>query len=110
MPPTRRITGRVHSRRFTTPTVANEGVAATGLTGAALVGLARLSTSHIVTGYAVAGGLALAVCGYLPAVLLVSAPLASAVVRLRRALDGLSVGVCLLFTFWLLLIAPHRSI
>jgi diguanylate cyclase (GGDEF)-like protein/PAS domain S-box-containing protein len=86
------------------------GVFATGLTGVALAVSVRGHAHHVVSGYLLAGGLALSLSGYLPAVLLVSAPNASAVVRLRRALDGLSVGVCLLFTLWLLLITPHGSV
>ena len=54
--------------------------------------------------------LGLAVCAYVPGMLMLPGAAASTVARLRRGLDGLSVGVCLLFVAWVLAISPHGAV
>jgi diguanylate cyclase (GGDEF)-like protein/PAS domain S-box-containing protein len=54
-------------------------------------------------------GLLVAGAGFVPGMVLIPGLSHSPVTRLRRCLDGLSVGICLLFTVWLLVIAPNGS-
>ncbi len=57
-----------------------------------------------------AAGLAVAAAFFIPALLLMPGAAADPVARLRRALDAVSVGICLLFTSWVLVIAPEGRI
>ncbi len=56
-----------------------------------------------------AGGLATG-SALVPALLCLPGAASGMRVRLRRALDGAIVGLCLLFCGWVLVIAPHRSV
>ena len=55
-------------------------------------------------------GMGLACCAYVPGLLMLPGSAPSTVARLRRGLDGLGVGVCLLFVAWVLVIAPRGAI
>ena len=55
-------------------------------------------------------GLTLATLAFLPALLLMPGAATSLVARVRRALDGASVGICLMFSAWVLVIAPKGHI
>lgn len=57
-----------------------------------------------------AGGLGLATTAFLPALLLMPGAATTMVARLRRAVDGVTMGVCLLFTAWVLVIAPNGDV
>jgi len=70
-----------------------------------MLGAKPLRIAHIV-----ALGVGLAAAAYLPALLMLPGAAASTVARLRRALDGVSVGICLLFISWVLVIAPQGRI
>jgi diguanylate cyclase (GGDEF)-like protein/PAS domain S-box-containing protein len=56
------------------------------------------------------GGLIAAAIVYLPGMLLLPGTAHSTVARLRRGFDGLSVGICLLFSVWVLLITPRGTL
>lgn len=87
------------------------GVGFTGVTAALVAGIASQGPQDVMAaGYVAAGGLCLVVLAFVGALLVLPGASASPVARLRRALDGLSVGVCVLFIVWLLLIAPHGQI
>jgi diguanylate cyclase (GGDEF)-like protein/PAS domain S-box-containing protein len=58
----------------------------------------------------VAVGLILASLAFVPGLLLMPGAATSLVTRVRRGLDGVSVGVCLLFTCWVLVIAPKGNL
>jgi diguanylate cyclase (GGDEF)-like protein/PAS domain S-box-containing protein len=58
----------------------------------------------------IAAGLTLSSAAFLPGLLLMPGAATTMATRIRRALDGVSVGVCLLFTSWVLMIAPLGSI
>jgi diguanylate cyclase (GGDEF)-like protein/PAS domain S-box-containing protein len=51
-------------------------------------------------------GLAVITAAYVPALLLMPGAATSLVARLRRFLDGISLGACLLFITWMLVVAP----
>jgi diguanylate cyclase (GGDEF)-like protein/PAS domain S-box-containing protein len=55
-------------------------------------------------------GLTLASVAFLPALLLMPGAATTAIARLRRAVDGVTMGVCLLFTGWVLAIAPNGDV
>jgi diguanylate cyclase (GGDEF)-like protein/PAS domain S-box-containing protein len=55
-------------------------------------------------------GLGFAACAYVPGMLMLPGSAPSPVARLRRGLDGLSVGVCLLFVAWVLVISPNGAV
>lgn len=85
---------------FTVAGVACAVVAGLDLT----TGLAR----HLA--WVVAAGIAGAAAPFVPALLLLPGAATDPVARLRRALDALSIGICLLFTAWVLVIAPEGTI
>ena len=58
----------------------------------------------------IVAGVTLATMAFLPGLLQMPGAAPSLVTRVRRALEGISVGVCLLFTCWVLLIAPEGNI
>ena len=86
------------------------GLLVVALTGALIIVMFARKAAAGVMVNAVAGGLALATAAFLPALLLMPGAAANLVARARRALDGLSVGICLLFTSWVLVIAPKGRI
>jgi len=86
------------------------GLIAVALTGALMVVMFAGNAGTVVMVSAVAGGLGLAAAAFLPALLLMPGAAANLVARARRALDGVSVGICLLFTSWVLVIAPKGRI
>lgn len=91
------------------------GLVGVGLLGTGLVGftLALRAALGGLSGFTVGvalGGLCLVTGVLLTAMLLMSGATTSLLEGLRRALDGLSVGVCLLFTGWVLVISPHGNI
>jgi diguanylate cyclase (GGDEF)-like protein/PAS domain S-box-containing protein len=87
------------------------GVGLTGATAAAVAAIAARGPRYVMpAGYVAAAGLCLVVLAFLSALLILPGASTSSVVRLRRALDGLSVGVCVLFIVWLVLISPHGQI
>jgi diguanylate cyclase (GGDEF)-like protein/PAS domain S-box-containing protein len=47
---------------------------------------------------------------YLPAMLMLPGAAHTTLGRLRRGLDGVTVGTCLLFAAWVLVIAPHGTV
>ncbi len=47
---------------------------------------------------------------FLPALLLMPGAATTVAARVRRALDGASVGICLMFSAWVLVIAPKGRI
>jgi hypothetical protein len=57
-----------------------------------------------------ASGVTVAMPIFVAALLVMPGASSSPIARLRRALDGLAVGICLLFTFWMLMIAPRGDI
>jgi EAL domain-containing protein (putative c-di-GMP-specific phosphodiesterase class I)/GGDEF domain-containing protein len=67
-----------------------------------LFGLGRMSIAVLVA----AGGL-LAGATFLPALLLMPGSSTSLAVRVRRALDGVIVGLCLMFCAWTVVIDPY---
>jgi PAS domain S-box-containing protein/diguanylate cyclase (GGDEF)-like protein len=74
--------------------------AAADLTGAAPNVVARLSVA----------GLSVAMLAMLPALLLMPGANAGPMAGARRALEGVSVGICLLFTTWVLMISPFGRV
>jgi diguanylate cyclase (GGDEF)-like protein/PAS domain S-box-containing protein len=96
------------------------GMIALALTGAALAVVYTAAVQHphevgeeVAANTAaaiVAGGLALATAAFLPALLLMPGAARSSTARARHALDGLSVGICLLFASWLLVISPNGTV
>jgi diguanylate cyclase (GGDEF)-like protein/PAS domain S-box-containing protein len=92
------------------------GVLAIALTGAA-VAVAVSSTGpdapsepQRVAAQVAAVGLALATAAFMPALLLMPGAATTMIARLRRAVDGVTMGVCLLFTAWVLVIAPNGDV
>ena len=90
-------------------------LARVGLGAIALTGLmipvafaAGMSACDVSDGVAI--GLTLATLAFVPALLMMPGAATSMVTRVRRALDGVSVGICLLFTAWVLVIAPKGRI
>jgi diguanylate cyclase (GGDEF)-like protein/PAS domain S-box-containing protein len=94
-------------------------------TSAGLLGVGLLATGsagwgiavHTVRGGAIHGGayygvvaLVFGAGAYLPAMLMLPGAAHTTIGRLRRGLDGLTVGTCLLFAAWVLVIAPHGTI
>ncbi|OLB79525.1 MAG: hypothetical protein AUI14_10095 [Actinobacteria bacterium 13_2_20CM_2_71_6] len=55
------------------------------------------------------GGLLAATLSYVLGLLLLPGAAPNPMARLRRVLDGLGVGVCFLFTIWILIVAPRHS-
>lgn len=55
-------------------------------------------------------GLGLAAVFYVPGMLMLPGSAPSTMARLRRGLDGLSVGVCLMFVGWVLTISPNGEV
>jgi diguanylate cyclase (GGDEF)-like protein len=86
------------------------GLAATALTCAFVVVLRlRLDPENDLSVVAAAGIAATAV-PFAAALFALPGAAADPVARLRRALDAVSVGICLLFTSWVLIIAPEGRI
>ncbi|MGE5826980.1 MAG: putative bifunctional diguanylate cyclase/phosphodiesterase, partial [Micromonosporaceae bacterium] len=81
------------------------GVTCAGVAGTRLVGAAPATASVVV-----AGGLGAAMAVFLPALVLMPGAATDPIAQLRRGLDGVSVGLCLLFTAWVLAIAPNGHI
>ncbi len=87
------------------------GLIAAGFAGTAVT-CAVTATLYLILGprhplsVVVASGLAASCVAFIPALLLLPGAAADPVARLRRILDAVSVGVCLLFTCWVLIIAP----
>jgi diguanylate cyclase (GGDEF)-like protein/PAS domain S-box-containing protein len=77
---------------------------------AAVAGLAAARASEISMAYVAAGGLGAATTLFLPTLLLLPGAASDPIARLRRGLDGVSLGICLLFTAWVLVIAPNGRI
>jgi diguanylate cyclase (GGDEF)-like protein/PAS domain S-box-containing protein len=94
------------------------GVLAIALTGAAIsVAVAASSTGsqapdgpHRAAAQIAATGLTLASVAFVPALLFMPGAATTLIARLRRAVDGVTMGVCLLFTAWVLAIAPHGDV
>ncbi len=86
------------------------GTIAVALTAATTALTFVLGVSGVAIAYLIAAGFGLAAAAFLPALLLMPGAALSLVARARRALDGVSVGICLLFTAWLLVIAPMGRI
>ena len=57
-----------------------------------------------------ASGVTIAMGIFVAALLVMPGASSSPIARLRRALDGLAIGIFLLFTFWMLVIAPRGHI
>jgi len=86
------------------------GLAAIALTGLTLPLAFVANLSAPAASNIVAIGLTTATLAFLPALLLMPGAATSVVARVRRALDGASVGVCLMFSAWVLVIAPNGHI
>jgi diguanylate cyclase (GGDEF)-like protein/PAS domain S-box-containing protein len=86
------------------------GMIIAALTAATAGVLVALDVNARTVAQFIAGGSAATATAFLPALLLLPGASRRPVARLRRALDGLSVGICLLFTGWVLIIAPHGNI
>jgi diguanylate cyclase (GGDEF)-like protein/PAS domain S-box-containing protein len=90
------------------------GFLGVGLLAACVEG-AALSVSAIVgetdgVQYFGLAALGVTACAYVPGMLMLPGAANSLVARLRRGLDGLSVGSCLLFVAWLLVISPNGAV
>jgi diguanylate cyclase (GGDEF)-like protein/PAS domain S-box-containing protein len=86
------------------------GMALVALTGLTVTVMLTLGVRPDLVADLVAGGLILSTAAFVPALLLMPGAATSLVTRIRRGLDGVSVGVCLLFTLWVLMIAPCGKI
>lgn len=86
------------------------GLGLVALTGLMVLITVTLKVSDFLVANLIAGGLTLSTLAFLPALLLMPGAATSLVTRIRRGLDGVSVGVCLLFTLWVLMIAPGGNI
>jgi hypothetical protein len=64
----------------------------------------------VVTSRGGVAGVALTTTMYLLGLLLLPGAATTTVARLRRVLDGVALGTCLLYTAWLLAIAPHGGL
>ncbi len=86
------------------------GAATIALTGVAIPVAWLLKTPACDVGDVVAVGLTLSSAAFLPGLLLMPGAATSVVTRVRRALDGASVGMSVMFTCWVLLIAPKGRV
>ena len=83
------------------------GLLAAATTGAGLTSHALIQRPVGSGAYVTATGMAVATCAFLPAMLTLPGAAHTIVGRFRRGFDGFSVGTCLLFAAWVLVIAPH---
>jgi diguanylate cyclase (GGDEF)-like protein/PAS domain S-box-containing protein len=81
--------------------------AATCLIGAVLYlsGTAPTAVADVV-----AIGFTGCMAAFIPALIMMPGAATNPIARIRRALDSVSVGICLLFTSWVLVIAPNGEI
>jgi diguanylate cyclase (GGDEF)-like protein len=86
------------------------GLAATGVTCAVTTVLRLQPGADRGLPMVVLAGFAVSAVPFVPALLLLPGAAADPLARLRRVLDAISVGICLLFTSWVLIIAPHGRI
>ena len=81
--------------------------AAVAVTGFALLAGAGAGVSTVDLSAWVAAGLVASVVAAVPPLLLASCPAANALTRVRLGLDAASAGIFLLFTCWVLVVAPR---
>lgn len=110
-----RLARRTHAAAMSVGSCRSAGFLGVGLLTSALAAgsvaaLAGAGARLSVLSYVAAAGLGAASTLFLPALLLLPGAASDPVARLRRGLDGFSVGICLLFTAWVLVIAPHGRI
>ena len=86
------------------------GTAMIALTGLAISVTWVFAMRACSVGDVVAIGLTLASAAFLLGLLLMPGAATSVVTRVRRALDGASVGMSIMFTFWVLVIAPKGRV
>lgn len=86
------------------------GTIIVGLTGLVVTASFASGVGPVQVAHLVAAGLTAATVPFALAMLVMPSATTSVVARVRRALDGVSVGICLLFTSWVLVIAPKGSI
>jgi len=103
-----RATGSVGSCR--SAGLIGAGLLACATAAASVVGLSAAKVALTTQAYVVAGCLGAATTLFLPALLLLPGAASDPLSRLRRGLDGFSVGICLLFAAWVLVIAPNGRI
>jgi hypothetical protein len=86
------------------------GAAMIALTGLAIPVAWLLKTPACEVGDVVNVGLTLSSAAFLPGLLLMPGAATSVVTRVRRALDGATVGMSVMFTCWVLVIAPNGRV
>jgi diguanylate cyclase (GGDEF)-like protein/PAS domain S-box-containing protein len=101
---------RAGSKDFHSAGLFGVGLAAVAATAAGLASHTFVAHPHGSGAYISAGGLAASTCAFLPAMLMLPGAAHTVVGRLRRGFDGFSVGACLLFAAWVLVIAPRGTL
>jgi diguanylate cyclase (GGDEF)-like protein/PAS domain S-box-containing protein len=86
------------------------GLLIVSLTGAGVVAGLAAGLTERSAAYLTATGLVLSAGAFVPALLLLPGAPGSALARLRRAVDGVTMAVCLLFSAWVLVIAPNLNV
>jgi diguanylate cyclase (GGDEF)-like protein/PAS domain S-box-containing protein len=108
------MAARRHLRSTKTPChsigLIGVGLLAAAATGAGLASHAFASHPRGSGAYLAATGLAFATFAFLPALLMLPGAAHTVVGRLRRGFDAFSIGTCLLFTAWELVIAPRGKV
>jgi len=97
--------GRTHSMRWYAIGTGILGTSGLLPLSGAMLGLTDVEVADGMTAAAMVAGAA-----FVPALLFMPGAAASSAARLQGALDGASVGLCLMFTCWVLLIAPHGHV
>jgi diguanylate cyclase (GGDEF)-like protein/PAS domain S-box-containing protein len=86
------------------------GLLVAAVTAAVLASHSFVAKPRGAGAYVAGTGLAVAACAFLPAMLMFPGAAHTVVGRLRRGFDGFSVGACLLFAAWVLVIAPRGAV